>query len=57
MLADLPRQQRIALALHYVDDLPISDIAAAMGLSEGAVKFHLHQGRARLRGSAVEGEP
>jgi RNA polymerase sigma-70 factor (ECF subfamily) len=57
LLADLPRQQRIAVALHYVDDLPISDIAAAMGLSEGAVKFHLHQGRARLRGSAVGGEP
>jgi RNA polymerase sigma-70 factor (ECF subfamily) len=57
LLADLPQQQRIAVALHYVDDLPISDIAAAMGLSEGAVKFHLHQGRARLRGSAVGGEP
>jgi RNA polymerase sigma-70 factor, ECF subfamily len=56
LLAELPRQQRIAVALHYVDDLPISDIAAAMGLSEGAVKFHLHQGRARLRGSAVGGE-
>lgn len=49
LLAGLPRQQRIAMALHYVDDLPVAAIAAAMELSEGAVKFHLHEGRGRLR--------
>lgn len=48
-LAKLPTQQRIAVALHYVDDLPVADVAAAMQLSTGAVKFHLHQGRAKLR--------
>lgn len=50
LLATLPQQQRLCLALFYVDDLPIAEIAAALKLSEGAVKFHLHQGRNRLRG-------
>ena len=48
-LATLPRQQRIAVALYYVDELSVREIADAMGLSEGAVKYHLHAGRASLR--------
>jgi RNA polymerase sigma-70 factor (ECF subfamily) len=50
LLATLPRQQRLCVALFYVDGLPIAEIADALELSEGAVKFHLHQGRNRLRG-------
>jgi RNA polymerase sigma-70 factor (ECF subfamily) len=50
-LATLTPQQRIAAALFYVDGLPIADVAAAMKLSEGAVKYHLHQARATLRGT------
>lgn len=49
MLAQLPPQQRLALALFYVDELTVAEVAAAMRLSEGAVKFHLHRGRDRLR--------
>jgi RNA polymerase sigma-70 factor (ECF subfamily) len=49
MLAQLPRQQRLALALFYVDELTVAEVARAMRLSDGAVKFHLHQGRERLR--------
>jgi RNA polymerase sigma-70 factor (ECF subfamily) len=48
-LATLPRQQRVAVALYYVDELSVREIADAMGLSEGAVKYHLHAGRASLR--------
>lgn len=48
-VATLPRQQRIAVALYYVDELSVREIADAMGLSEGAVKYHLHAGRAALR--------
>ena len=48
LLAELPRQQRLAMALFYVDELSVAEVAAAMKLSEGAVKFHLHQGRERL---------
>ena len=50
MLASLPRQQRLAMALFYVDDLSVDEVATTLGISAGAVKFHLHQGRASLRG-------
>ena len=50
MLASLPRQQRLAMALFYVDDLSVDEVATTLGISAGAVKFHLHQGRERLRG-------
>ena len=50
MLAGLPRQQRLSLALFYVDGLSVAETAATLGISEGAVKFHLHQGRSTLRG-------
>ncbi|HEV7524037.1 MAG TPA: sigma-70 family RNA polymerase sigma factor [Acidimicrobiia bacterium] len=49
LLAQLPQQQRIAAALFYVDDLSVSDVAQAMGLSDGAVKYHLHAARTTLR--------
>jgi len=49
LLAVLPKQQRIVAALFYVEQLHINEIAAELGLSEGAVKFHLHQAREKLR--------
>lgn len=45
----LPERQRTAVALFYVGDQSISDVADAMGVSEGSVKTTLHQARARLR--------
>jgi RNA polymerase sigma-70 factor (ECF subfamily) len=45
----LPLQQRIAMALHYVEGLSVAEVADAMQRSEGAVKYHLHEGRERLR--------
>ncbi len=48
-VADLSPQQRAVVALHYLDDMSVIDVAAAMSLSEGAVKYHLHQARDRLR--------
>ena len=45
----LPAQQRIAVALFYVEELSVREIATSMKLSEGAVKYHLHAGRAALR--------
>jgi RNA polymerase sigma-70 factor (ECF subfamily) len=44
----LPRNQRVAIVLHYLDDLPVADVAAAMGCSEPTVRVHLHRGRRRL---------
>jgi RNA polymerase sigma-70 factor, ECF subfamily len=48
-LRQLSPQQRITATLHYLDDLPITEIAAIMRLSEGTVKFHLHAAREQLR--------
>jgi RNA polymerase sigma-70 factor (ECF subfamily) len=56
ILAQLPRQQRIAVALFYVDELSIAEVAAALNVSEGAVKSYLHAGRARLRRVVASGE-
>jgi RNA polymerase sigma-70 factor (ECF subfamily) len=49
LLVGLPTQQRIAVALRYVGGLSVAEVADAMGISEGAVKYHLHAGRERLR--------
>jgi RNA polymerase sigma-70 factor (ECF subfamily) len=46
---NLSPQQRVAVGLRYGSGYPIAVIAAAMGLSEGAVKAHLHVARQRLR--------
>ncbi len=54
LLAALPKQQRVAVALYYVDGLSIAEVAATMGLAEGSVKSHLHDARQRLRG-VIEG--
>jgi RNA polymerase sigma-70 factor (ECF subfamily) len=47
----LPRRQQQAIALHYVGQLSMVEIADVMGCSEGAVKSHLHRARETLRGS------
>jgi RNA polymerase sigma-70 factor (ECF subfamily) len=48
-VAALPKQQRIAVALYYVEQLSVLEVADSMGLSEGAVKYHLHAARTSLR--------
>ncbi len=51
----LPHQQQWAIALYYVDDLPIAQIAAALGCSQGSVKTHLARARATLAARLAEG--
>ena len=46
LVAALPQQQRLALSLFYFADLSVAEVADAMKLSEGAVKYHLHAARA-----------
>lgn len=45
----LPRRQREVLALRYYLDLSEADIAATLGISQGAVKSHASRGSAALR--------
>jgi RNA polymerase sigma-70 factor (sigma-E family) len=47
-LRRLPERQREALALRYFLDLPEAETAAAMGVSAGSVKTHVHRGLATL---------
>jgi RNA polymerase sigma-70 factor, ECF subfamily len=56
LLAGLPRQQRLSLALYYVDGLTVAEIARTLQISDGAVKYHLHQGRSALRGQVSQGD-
>jgi RNA polymerase sigma-70 factor (ECF subfamily) len=47
-LLTLPARQRAAIALHYLDDRPVAEIASLLGCSAGTVKTHLSRGRAAL---------
>ena len=44
----LPRRQTQVVALRYVDDCSIADIAAILDCAEGTVKAHLHRARQAL---------
>jgi RNA polymerase sigma-70 factor (ECF subfamily) len=48
-IATLPARQREAVVLRYLADLPLADVAAAMGCAVGTVKATLHQALASLR--------
>ena len=48
-MARLPERQREVLALRYYVDLSEAVIAAALGISRGAVKSHASRGSAALR--------
>ena len=47
-LRQLPPPQREAIALHYLADLPIHEVAEATGSPVGTVKARLSRGRAAL---------
>ena len=53
-LADLSDELRLPVLLHYYLDLPLEEIAAAMGLTLSAVKSRLHRARGLLRRLLVE---
>jgi RNA polymerase sigma-70 factor, ECF subfamily len=44
----LPKRQAQAVALHYLEDRSVADIAEILGCAEGTVKVHLQKGRIRL---------
>ncbi|GAA4075559.1 SigE family RNA polymerase sigma factor [Nocardioides kongjuensis] len=47
-LRTLPASQREALALHYLADLPVAEVAATLGVAVGTVKARLSRGRTAL---------
>jgi RNA polymerase sigma-70 factor (ECF subfamily) len=44
----LPERQAQAIALHYLEDRPVAEIAEILGCSPATVKVHLHRGRRTL---------
>ena len=48
-LALLSPRERACVALRYFDDLPVMEIAAALGIGQGAVKRYLSDGTHKLR--------
>ena len=44
----LPRRQAQSVALHYLFDLSVADVAATLGIAEGSVKVHLSRARQTL---------
>ena len=44
----LPDRQAQAVALHYLEDRSVADIATVLGCAEATVKVHLHRGRLAL---------
>lgn len=53
-LAQLPPRHRQAVILHYLEDLPIAEVAESMGAAEGTVKSWLHRARAALAGHLAD---
>ncbi len=47
-LRTLPPDQRRAVVLHHVMDLPVGDVARELGVPAGTVKSWLHRGRTAL---------
>lgn len=47
-LMSLPEKFRVVLALYYVEEVPIRDIARIIGRTESAVKMRLQKGRRLL---------
>ncbi len=44
----LPKRQSQVIALHYLEELSVAEIAEILECAEGTVKVHLHKGRKRL---------
>jgi RNA polymerase sigma-70 factor, ECF subfamily len=50
----LPRRQAQCVALRYLEDRSVTDIASVLGIAEPTVRVHLHQGRIQLAAALGE---
>ncbi|MBV8866950.1 MAG: hypothetical protein JO210_16260 [Acidobacteriaceae bacterium] len=48
-LRHVPPLLRRPIEMHYISELPVKDVASALGLSEAATKSRLHRGHLYLR--------
>ena len=45
----LPSDLRLAIVLHYFDEMSVPEIAKALSVPEGTVYWRLHEGRKKIR--------
>jgi len=53
-LARVPARQRACVVLRYYDDLPVAEVAALLGVSEGTVKSQTARGLETLQAAYAE---
>jgi RNA polymerase sigma-70 factor (ECF subfamily) len=53
----LPDRQRAVVTLHYLEDLPIADVAAILDIAPGTVKSTLSHARDNLRAALSSEDP
>jgi len=56
-LRTLPADQRRAVVLYHLVDLPIAEVADELGVAVGTVKSWLHRGRLALAASLGDAKP
>ncbi|MEV0196594.1 sigma-70 family RNA polymerase sigma factor [Nonomuraea sp. NPDC050691] len=49
LLSLLPEEQRLAVVLRHVADLPVDEVATVLRIPQGTVKSHVSRGLKRLR--------
>lgn len=54
LVSTLPASYRAVLVLHYWHDLPCTEIAQMLGLSENCVRVRLHRARHLLAADAID---
>ena len=54
MIDALPEEQRMAVVLRYLEDMPVKRIAQIMECSEGTVKSRLNYGRKAIKAQVLE---
>lgn len=55
-IAELPHDQRVTVLLHFHLDMPLSEVAAAQGISVAGVKMRIKRALRRLRPALGVGE-
>lgn len=56
-LKALPDNQREVIELHWLEEIPMAEVAQIVGASRSAVKVRAHRGYKRLRGLLADVEP
>ncbi len=51
LVRQLPGRQAAAVALHYLEDRPVAEVADTLGCAESTAKVHLHRARNALAAS------